>query len=124
MGERLAHMLSKDGRRKIIEVLVSERGEGGAAEALGVSRAALSKFMNRKTHPSDVLIAKAIEVASEEELEKIIMIIAEDLAYFARDFAFLVKKIGKKAKKVELFQIALKQLEDSCRELREAMGIS
>ncbi|MGC8996657.1 MAG: hypothetical protein ACP5J1_02100 [Fervidicoccaceae archaeon] len=121
MSERIAHMLSKDGRRKIIEVLVSERGEGGASEALGVSKAALSKFLRGKTHPSDVLTARAIEIAEGEEREKIIMIIAEDLASFARDFAFLVRNFEKKSKGEELLRIALKQLEESCGELRKSI---
>jgi transcriptional regulator with XRE-family HTH domain len=116
----LAHMLSKEGRRRIIEVLVSERGGSNAAEALGISRAALSKFLNGKTHPSDALIEKAIEIASIEEKEKIVAIVAEDLLAFARDFFSLLEDL-EEAKNPELLQEVLHELEKAGEELKSIL---
>jgi len=114
-------MLSKEGRRKIIEVLVSERGEREAAELLGVSKAALSKFLSGKTHPRDTLIEKAIEIAEGEEREKIILIIAEDLASFTEEFSHLVRESAGKAKNAEILRLALKEMEEATAKLKKVL---
>jgi len=114
-------MLSKEGRRKIIEVLVSERGEREVAELLDVSKAALSKFLSGKTHPRDALIEKAIEIAEGEEREKIILIIAEDLASFAEEFSHLIRESAGKAKNAEILRVALKEMEEATAELKKIL---
>mgnify|MGYP001772498552 FL=1 len=83
---RIIHNLSKDAREKIINILLEKRSKKELAEELGISSSAITKFINGITHPSDETIKKAIEVADEEEKERIYEIIAEDIIESLEDF--------------------------------------
>jgi len=76
---RIIHNLSKEAREKIIEVLLEKRSNKELAEDLGISPSSVTKFLNGMTHPSDVTIERALEIADDEEREKIYEIIVEDV---------------------------------------------
>ncbi len=78
--QRFLHNLSKDARRRIIEVMLASRSQRGLAEDLGITPAAVNKYLTGKTHPSDRVLERIIEIASREEAMEISRIIAEDLA--------------------------------------------
>ncbi|MEB3851574.1 MAG: DNA-binding protein [Desulfurococcales archaeon] len=73
------HRLSKDARISIIQVLAAQRTHREVAEMLGVTPAAVTKYLYRRTHPSDAVILRALEAAGEEELKVIADIMLDDL---------------------------------------------
>lgn len=77
---RFLHNLSKDARRRIIEVMLVSRSQRGLAEDLGITPAAVNKYITGKTHPSDRILERILEIASRDEAVEISRIIAEDLA--------------------------------------------
>ncbi|MEB3861689.1 MAG: helix-turn-helix domain-containing protein [Desulfurococcales archaeon] len=77
---RFLHNLSKDARRRIIEVMLYARSQRSLAEELGITPAAVNKYLTGKTHPSDRVMERILEIASSEEALLISKIIAEDLA--------------------------------------------
>lgn len=72
------HMLGKDARRRIIEVIVSRRSVGEAAELLGVTPAAVSRYLSGRTHPSDEVLARALRAAGGGELREIVDVIVDE----------------------------------------------
>jgi len=82
---RFVHLLGKRARERIIELLASTRSYTELAELLGISTAAISKYLSGKTHPSDAVLMRAIEVANPEEKEVIIKIILEEFADGLKD---------------------------------------
>ncbi len=80
------HLLSKEARKRIIELLASSRGVRRLADELGVTPAAVSKYLRGMTHPSDRVIAKAIELATPEEATEISKIVAEVLLEGVNDY--------------------------------------
>ncbi|MDT7875565.1 MAG: helix-turn-helix transcriptional regulator [Sulfolobaceae archaeon] len=83
---RIIHNLSKEARRKIIEILLENRSRKELAEELGLSPAAITKFLNGITHPSDETIEKALEIASEDEKREIINVILNDIMLSLEEF--------------------------------------
>ncbi|MEB3778994.1 MAG: helix-turn-helix domain-containing protein [Desulfurococcales archaeon] len=83
---KFLHHLSKDARRRIIEVLASGRSQRDLAEDLGVTPAAVNKYLSGTTHPSDRILLRALTIASRAEMEEISMIIAEDLISGLEDY--------------------------------------
>ncbi|BFH74433.1 helix-turn-helix transcriptional regulator [Sulfurisphaera javensis] len=83
---RIVHNLSKEAREKIIELLLEKRSKKELANELEISPSAITKFINGQTHPSDETIEKAIEIADEEEKERIYEIIVEDLIESLEEF--------------------------------------
>lgn len=79
MNPRFIHLLSKDARRKIIEVMLATRSLRELSEILEVTPAAISKYRSGATHPSDEVLARALENARREELESIARIAFNDL---------------------------------------------
>ncbi|AEE93468.1 MULTISPECIES: helix-turn-helix domain-containing protein [Acidianus] len=73
------HNLSKEARQEIINILLEKRSRKELAEELGITPAAIVKFTKGLTHPSDDTILKALEIASDDEKEKIVNIILNDL---------------------------------------------
>jgi predicted transcriptional regulator len=71
-------MLGKDARRRIIGVLLESRSYREAAELLGVTPAAIAKYMSGRTHPSDRVVLRALRVAAPEERREIAQIIVEE----------------------------------------------
>jgi len=80
------HLLSKEARRKIIEVLASSRGVRRLADELGVTPAAVSKYLRGLTPPSDRVVEKAIGAATPEEALEISKIVAEVLLEGVDDY--------------------------------------
>jgi predicted transcriptional regulator len=85
-GVKFVHLLGKDARSKIISVLASTRSYTELSRLLGVSTAAISKYLKGKTHPSDHVMLRAIEQADEREKEIIADIIINELGDGLRDF--------------------------------------
>ncbi|MBB5252424.1 helix-turn-helix domain-containing protein [Sulfurisphaera ohwakuensis] len=83
---RIVHNLSKDARERIISLLLEKRSKKELAEELGISPSAITKFLNGLTHPSDETIERAIEIADEEEKERIYEIIIEDIVESLEEF--------------------------------------
>lgn len=83
---RIIHNLSKEARRKIIEILLENRSRKELAEELDLSPAAITKFLNGITHPSDETIEKALEMASEDEKREIINVILNDIMLSLEEF--------------------------------------
>lgn len=100
---RIIHNLSKEAREKIIMVLLENRSKKELAESLGVSPSAITKFINGITHPSDETIEKALEIATDEEREKIENIILEDILESLEEFINNTKFVNEKANRIKNF---------------------
>ena len=83
---RIIHNLSKEAREKIIEILLEKRSKKELAEELGITPSAITKFLSGMTHPSDETIERALEIADEEEKERIYEIIVEDIVESLEEF--------------------------------------
>lgn len=73
------HWISKDARYKIIELMLSTRSITELARILGISPTAVRKYVKRLSHPSDEILARAIEQAAPYEKDVIISIVIDDL---------------------------------------------
>ena len=91
---KFVHLLGKDARSKVISVLASSRSYTELAELLGVSTAAISKYLRGKTHPSDHVMLRAPEVADDEEKEIIAEIIINELSEGLREFILWARSEG------------------------------
>ena len=80
------HNLGKDARRRIVEVMLTSRSQRGLADELGVTPAAINKYMSGKTHPSDAVLERILEIANRDELIEISRIIAEDLIHSLEEY--------------------------------------
>ena len=58
----------------------------GLAEEIGVSPAAIHKYITGKTHPSDEVVKRMIELANYEETRKIAEAILDDLSTALDEF--------------------------------------
>ncbi|QGA55071.1 helix-turn-helix domain-containing protein [Sulfolobus sp. E5-1-F] len=78
--EKAIHNLGKDARLHIIHILLQNRSKKELAEELGITPAAITKYLKGTTHPSDEIIEKCIEIANEEEYYEIVKIIINDIS--------------------------------------------
>ena len=76
---RFVHLLSKDARRRVVEVMLSGRSLRELSELLGITPAAISKYRSGVTHPSDEVLGRILEGASRVELEEIAKVAFNDL---------------------------------------------
>jgi len=83
---RIVHNISKEARVKIIEILLERRSKEALARELGITSAAINKFLKGSTHPSDNTILKAIKIADEDEKVKIYEVIIDDILMSLREF--------------------------------------
>ncbi|MEZ0393516.1 MAG: helix-turn-helix transcriptional regulator [Desulfurococcaceae archaeon] len=74
------HWLSKEARRRIIELMLSSRSVSELSALLGVSRTAIRKYVSGETHPSDEVMARALGALAPYEAEAALRIMMEDLA--------------------------------------------
>ncbi|MCE4617225.1 MAG: helix-turn-helix domain-containing protein [Desulfurococcales archaeon] len=72
--------MSKRLRRIIIEELVNTYSGKGLAELLGVSPAAVSKYLSGVMHPSDKTMIRALSLLKGEQKRKIYQMIVDELA--------------------------------------------
>ncbi|MFP3144006.1 MAG: helix-turn-helix domain-containing protein [Caldisphaera sp.] len=75
---KYVHLLGKESRQKIIEILANERGVRELANELGVTPAAVSKYLSGLTHPSDIVLEKAISIANDDEIVRIAKIVSDE----------------------------------------------
>jgi predicted transcriptional regulator len=80
-GWTFIHLLGKDTRRYIIAILLENRSYRELADMLGVTPAAIVKYVSGKTHPSDRVIERAVMRASREEKEAIAAAIADEVVH-------------------------------------------
>lgn len=73
------HWLSKEARFRIIELMSNTRSIKELAEQLEVSRTMIRKYLSRKTHPSDLVLEKALNHVAEYEKEAIVKIVIDDI---------------------------------------------
>lgn len=106
------HWLSKEARFKIIDLLLSTRSIRQLAEELGISTTAVRKYINRKTHPSDNTVERALEIMAPYEEEKLVKIIIDDLAEALKR---LYESIDKRVYKEYL----LNKLREAVKEIEE-----
>ncbi len=83
---KYVHLLGKDARRRVVERLAASRGVRKLAAELGVTPAAISKYLRGETHPSDRVIERALESASPEEALEVSHIVAEELLGGIKDY--------------------------------------
>jgi len=73
------HWISKEARYKIIEIMLATRSARQLALELGVSPAAINKYLSRRMHPSDQTIARALQILYDYERERIYQVIIDDI---------------------------------------------
>jgi len=78
--------LREEARRKIIVVLARHRSYRDLARLLGVSPAAIHKYLSGKSMPGDQVIERALEIADRYEKSEIAREIARDIAETLEDF--------------------------------------
>ena len=83
---KYVHLLGKEARRKIIERLASSKGVRRLADELGITPAAVSKYLRGQTHPSDRVIMKAIETLEPDDALEVSKIIEEELLSGLEDY--------------------------------------
>lgn len=76
---KFIHLLSKEARLRIIELALRNRSARELAGELGVSPAAISKYVNEQMHPSDETMQRLFHVLKGSELEEAYTIALEDL---------------------------------------------
>lgn len=77
--DRVIHMLGKPARRAIIELYLTRYSISELSQFLGVSKAAITKYVKGETHPSDSVLKKMLEIEDSELKKRIINIIVEEL---------------------------------------------
>jgi predicted transcriptional regulator len=78
-AQKFCHAISKDTRKKIIEILSRRRSRRELAKLLGITPPAVIKYLKGLTHPSDEVVCKALEIADEDELLAIKKEIVKDI---------------------------------------------
>jgi len=76
---RFIHLLSKEARLKLLDLLLISRGKKELAEELGLSPASITKYLTGLMHPSDNTVKKMINIMSSRERARAYEIILEDL---------------------------------------------
>lgn len=76
---KFIHLLSKEARLRIIELALRNRSARVLADELGISPAAISKYVNGQMHPSDETMQRLFHVLGDDELEEAYAIALEDL---------------------------------------------
>ncbi len=76
---KFIHLLSKEARLRIIEIALKSRSARELADELGVSPAAISKYVNGLMYPSDETMQRLFHILGEHELEEAYTIALEDL---------------------------------------------
>lgn len=77
--EKYLHMMGKPARRDVIAYMVLKYGQSETANLLGVSKAAISKYMKGKTHPSDEILYKAFSINDSSLRKKMLERLAGEL---------------------------------------------
>ncbi|MCE4618465.1 MAG: hypothetical protein F7C37_03390 [Desulfurococcales archaeon] len=73
-------IIKPETRRKIIEILTSELSYRQVARSLGVTAAAIHKYITGKSTPRDEVVKRAIDLAAELGLTEVGDLILEDIA--------------------------------------------
>ncbi len=90
----LMHLLGKDVRRKIVEMAVRNYGVTDLASMIGVSKAAITKYVRGSTHPSDEVMERLLNVLDENLLSKALVLIIEEFVEAMVDFKEFIEKTG------------------------------
>ncbi len=111
---KFIHLLGKDARRYIIAILLENRSYRELADMLGVTPAAIAKYMSGKTHPSDRIVEKALRGATREEKEAIASTVSSEILEGLRSLVTWMLEEGVIDKSL------VKGLEDAAARLRLA----
>lgn len=111
---RFIHLLSKEARIRIIELALRNRSARELADELGVSPAAISKYMSRQMHPSDETMKRLFHILGDDELEEAYTIALEDLVEGIEELIQYYKRNTNGSNK--LFNTTLKALYDYIKE--------
>jgi transcriptional regulator with XRE-family HTH domain len=113
--------LDRETRKKIIETIVLKRGGKKVAEDLGVSKAAISRYLKGEIFPSDKILSKIFEISDKEEREKISIIIGEYIVDLLKEYKNLFSSLEKdtiykdiKMKIFEELESLVKELKSEC----------
>ncbi|WP_232018766.1 helix-turn-helix domain-containing protein [Sulfodiicoccus acidiphilus] len=107
---KILHNVSKEGRRQILEILLRKRSRSEVASMLGVTPAAITKYLKGNTHPSDEVLRRCVDFADEEERFEIKRIILDDITSSLKEF------LGEEGE--EELSIILKNLKDRSLKLK------
>jgi len=83
---KILKILSKEARRKIIKILYERRSRGELAKKLRVGEYTVYSHLLGRSSPSDFTIEKALEIANEEERERIYEVIVSEVIDALREF--------------------------------------
>jgi len=78
--------LRGEARRKIIMILARHRSYRDLAALLGVSPAAIHKYLAGKSLPGDGVVERALSIADRYEKSEIARVIMKDIAETLEDF--------------------------------------
>lgn len=111
---KFIHLLSKEARLRIIELALRNRSARELADELGVSPAAISKYVNGQMHPSDETMQRLFHILDDDELEEAYTIALEDLVEGIEELIQYYKRNTNGNSK--LINMTLKALYDYIRE--------
>ncbi len=86
--------LSPGARRRILQVLLERRSYRELAAQLGVSPAAIVKYLSGRAAPRDDVVARALMAAEPDEAEDLAAIILGDLSEVIEDFIDWLVSLG------------------------------
>jgi transcriptional regulator with XRE-family HTH domain len=78
--------LGRSGRLALLEVAAKKRTYRDLARIMGVSPAAVSKYMSGRMAPSDAAVARLLESLDTDEAREVAILILNYLAEGLRDF--------------------------------------
>jgi len=111
---KFIHLLSKEARLRIIELALRNRSARELADELGVSPAAISKYVNGQMHPSDETMQRLFHILGDDELEEAYTIALEDLVEGIEELIQYYKRSTNSNSK--LFNTTLRALYDYIKE--------
>jgi len=79
-------VLSPAARRRILEILLERRSYRELALQLGVSPAAIAKYLSGRAAPRDDVMARALSALEPEEAEDVALIVTEEMAEAVESF--------------------------------------
>ncbi len=85
-GMEFVERLGRSGRLALLEVAAKKRTYRDLARIMGVSPAAVSKYMSGRMAPSDAAVARLLESLDTDEAHEAAILILNYLAEGLRDF--------------------------------------
>lgn len=80
VGDFPAHLISKETRYKLVELMLSTRSIAELSRDLGVSTTAISKYIKRYAYPSNQILQRLLMRLAPYERDKAMEYIINDIA--------------------------------------------